>query len=663
MNATEKARRLVEQGNALMVSGRNQAALAKMEEALRLLPDHPGVVNNIGVVLEKLGRLEEALARYEQVRRSTPPHPGLLNNCAIVLRKLGRGAEALERFDQALALKPDYAEALTSRGRLLVEQLARAADGLQSLNRSLQLRPAHADTLYFRGRALQALDRFADALASFDGALAVQPRHAEALEFRALTLERLKRYAEAAETWEQLLTVAPEHPYVRGRLLHDRLQGCDWRDYEAQVKRLEAAIARGEKQEEPWPMLAYCRSPELLLQCAETLVGDRHPPKATSLAGPAPYAHRRIRVAWQAGGFGASVETQTLIDMLEQQDRTRFETFGVSVGPSESGATRRRVEAAFEYFVDARSWSDEQTAQWLRDREIDILVIVAAFMSDSRLGIPARRAAPVQVNFGFQGSIGASYVDYFIADRHMVHDEDDRFFIERIVRLPGALMAYYAPPEIYSATPSRAALGLPRDGFVFCCFNTSYKIQPETFDVWMRLLRDHAGSVLWLREASATAKANLQREAAARGISADRLIFAPFAATYDEYLVRFRAADLFLDAAPYNAHTTACESLWAGLPLVTCRSGTAWSRVAGGLLHAAGLSDLVADDLPGYEAIVRALVASPKRLADSRSRLAAVRTDGALFDPAGFCRHLEAAFTTMYDRHRRGEAPAAFDVD
>jgi protein O-GlcNAc transferase len=308
---------------------------------------------------------------------------------------------------------------------------------------------------------------------------------------------------------------------------------------------------------------------------------------------------------------------------------------------------RRRMEAAFEHFVDMRSWTDEQAARWLRDHEIDVLVIVAAYMTDSRLGILRHRPAPVQFNFGFPGSIGADYVDYMLADRYVVPPDQEACFKEKPCRPTEALMGYFAPPEIVGLPPPRASLGLPDTGFVFCCFNSSYKIQPDTFAIWMGLLRDIEGSVLWLHDANDTAKSNLKAQAARHGVAEDRLVFAPLVPSYDDHLARFRLADLFVDSAPYNAHTTACEALWAGLPLVTCSGATALSRVAGSLLHAAGLGELVAHDLADYDRRIRALVAAPQRLAAMREQLAHARTAGVLFNPAGFCRELEAAFLAL----------------
>jgi predicted O-linked N-acetylglucosamine transferase (SPINDLY family) len=662
MSPLERAKRLVEQGTTHLRAGRLTEALAKFEQALTIVPNHPGVMSNCGVALERLGRLEQALAMYERVQAITPPHFGLLNNCAVVLRKLGRPAEALERLDRALALKPDYAEALANRGKLLEEHLNRPLESLASFDRSLQVRPDHADTWSHRGIALLKLDRLAEALASNSRALALEQDNLGALYNRAGILMKMGRFEEAAHDWERVLELAPERPYVRGRLLHARLQCCNWDDYTKLHADIEDEIARGGKADEPFHMLVHCASPALQLRAAEIVTADRHPAASTPLWNGERYDHERLRVAWLSGTFGDKVEARIMVDFFERHDRSRFEVFGVSTGYNDRSAMRSRMEAAFEHFIDVRPWSDEQIARWLRDQEIDILVIVGGFMIESRLGVLSHRPAPLQVNFAFPGSLGADYVDYMIVDRHMVPDGTTDLFREKAVRFTESLMSYYAPPEIGDERPSRASLGLPETGFVFCCFNNHYKIQPDTFDIWMRLLRDIEGSVLWLRQANSSAMANLRKEAVRRGVAAERIIFASYAPSYIEYIARFGVADLFVDAFPYNAHTTACEAMWAGLPLVTCAGNTAISRLTSGIVTSAGLSELVAHDLADYEARIRGLVAEPQRLGEMRQALVRARTAGRLFDPDRFCRNVETAFGVMHRRQQDGLQPELIDI-
>jgi predicted O-linked N-acetylglucosamine transferase (SPINDLY family) len=320
---------------------------------------------------------------------------------------------------------------------------------------------------------------------------------------------------------------------------------------------------------------------------------------------------------------------------------------------------RERLRRAFPRFVDVRERSDRDVASMLRELEIDIAVDLKGFTANSRTGILALRAAPVQVNYlGYPGTMGAPYIDYLIADRHVIPPGQDVHYMERIVRLPDAYQVNDSKRRIADASPTRAEAGLPEAGFVFCCFNSNYKITPEIFEIWMRLLDRVPGSVLWLLEANATASENLRREARRRDIAPERLIFAqPVAA--DQHLARHRLADLFLDTRPVNAHTTASDALWTGLPLVTCTDDAFAGRVAASLLHAVGLSELVAHDLADYEGMALNLATTPVLLTEMRTRLAQSRTH-PLFDTDRYRRHLEGAYTTMWERYQRGLPPESF---
>jgi len=313
-------------------------------------------------------------------------------------------------------------------------------------------------------------------------------------------------------------------------------------------------------------------------------------------------------------------------------------------------------------FVDVRGATDPAVAQLLRDLDVDIAVDLMGHTAGGRAGIFAYRGAPVQVNYlGYPGTMGAPFIDYIIADPFLVPAGSERFYSEQVVRLPDCYQPNDTKRRIGERTPTRAELGLPARGLVFCSFNNSFKINPPMFDVWMRLLREVEGSVLWLLETSGVVKGNLRREAEARGVSGERLLFAPRVAL-EEHLARHRAADLFLDTLPYNAHTTASDALWAGLPVLTCAGRSFAARVAGSLVHAVGLPELVTASLAEYEALALALARGPARLAELRGRLERNRLTAPLFDIERYRRHLEAAYETMWERHLRGEAPQAFNV-
>ena len=319
---------------------------------------------------------------------------------------------------------------------------------------------------------------------------------------------------------------------------------------------------------------------------------------------------------------------------------------------------RRRIETAFDRFIDAQAMSDAQVATMLRELEIDIAIDLNGYSGEKRTGILAHRPAPVQVNYlGFPGTMGAPFIDYIIADRMVIPDENRIYYSEQVVYLPHTYLPNDGKRPIAENTPSRIEAGLPETGFVFACHNAAHKIGPEMFDVWMRLLQTVEGSVLWLKSPNPSAMGNLRREAKARGVAPERLVFAPRLPQTEDHLARLRLADLFLDTLPYNAHATACDALWAGLPVLTCLGNTFPGRVAASLLHAIGLPELVTSSLAEYEELALALARNPERLAAIKAKLMRNRDTEPLFDTARFTRDLESAYTTMWERTQRGEPP------
>ena len=348
--------------------------------------------------------------------------------------------------------------------------------------------------------------------------------------------------------------------------------------------------------------------------------------------------------------------------MFECHDRSRFEVTALSFGVDDNSEIRRRVKAAFEHFIDVRTHSDDQIADVLRTLEIDIAIDLMGFTTDCRTGIFARRPAPIQAHYmGYPGTMAAPYIDYVIADRIVVPDGQHAFYTEKSVVLPNSYLVNDAKRPIAERTFTRSELALPSTGFVFCCFNGNHKITPYVFDCWMRILERVRGSVLWLLQDNAKAADNLRKEAQARGIDAERLVFATRMPP-SEHLARHRAADLFLDTLPYNAHTTASDALWAGLPVLTCLGETFVGRVAASLLNAAGLPELVTTTLEDYERLAIELAANPDRLAAIRAKLSDHRLTTPLFDTRLFTSHIEAAYSAMYARHQAGLAPDRIEI-
>jgi protein O-GlcNAc transferase len=612
--------------------------------------------------LHEAGRLAEAEQIYGQILKAQPKHFESQFLLGVIRAQRGRHIEAVRQFDIALKLNPKSATVHNSRG-VSLGKLKRVAEALASFDRAIALQRDHAEAHSNRANALRELDRPEEALASSNRAIALKPDYAEALNNRANVLLRLKRYEEAIGDLERLLRLAPDFPYARGMLLHTKMQLCDWRAFAAELAAVLADVRAGKAASPPFALLAESAAAGDQLLCAQAWVGEKCPPAQVPVYRGDKYRHDRIRIAYVSADFGEHPTSYLLAGVIEQHDRSHFRIVGVSLGAGAPSPMRTRITGAFDQFVDAGRKDDREVAGLLRHLEIDIAVDLMGFTHESRPGIFALRPAPVQVNYlGFPATMGAPYIDYVIADPFVVPDEHAGSYSEKIVRLPDSFQANDSKRSIGENPKTRAEAGLPETGFVFCAFSNSYKITPAMFDVWMRLLRQAEGSVLWLLGGSAAAETNLRREAQVRGVAADRLIFAPRLG-YSEYLRRYRLADLFLDTAPFNAGATASDALWAGLPLITCAGEAFAGRMAGSLLHAVGLPQLVTHSFADYERLALALAQDHATIGEIKQTLAQNRSTCALFDTARFRRHLETAYHTMWERRRAGAPAASFALD
>jgi predicted O-linked N-acetylglucosamine transferase (SPINDLY family) len=651
----------VNRGIVLNELGRGGEALASLDRAVALAPQSLEAHYNRGLALQGMGRHADALASYERAIALQPGLAGAHNNRGVVLRELGRLAEALASHERALALDARSAEAHNNRG-VVLRELRRHAEALQCYEAALALRPAWAQAWFNRGSALADAGRHAEALHCQERAIAIDPGFVEAHVRRGVALRDLGRHGEALASLDRAAALDPGFEWLQGLWLHSRMRVCEWSGLAEHVDHLVAAILRGERVAHPFPVLALTGSEAVHRRAAQTWVEAKLRPRGTLPPIPARAGGGRIRIGYFSADFFEHATSYLLAEVLEGHDRGAFEVTAFSFGPDTRDAMRSRIGAAVERFVDVRERSDEEIAQLARSLAIDVAVDLKGFTEDCRTGIFALRAAPVQASYlGYPGTMGADFIDYLVADETVVPREHGRHYAERIAWLPGSYQANDARRRISERAFTRAEAGLPAAGFVFCCFNNSYKILPATFDAWMRLLARVEGSVLWLLHDNDQAASNLRREAGRRGVAPGRLVFAPRIPLAD-HLARHRLADLFLDTLPYNAHTTASDALWAGLPVLTLAGESFAGRVAASLLHAVGLPELVARTAGEYEAMAFELASDPARLAQLRQRLQEGRSAAPLFDAPRFARHLESAFRLMHERHLAGLAPESFRV-
>ncbi|HEY4373396.1 MAG TPA: tetratricopeptide repeat protein [Burkholderiales bacterium] len=657
--APAHAEGLFEQGNLLRALHHDAEAAAAYERACVLRPDFAEARAAQAMALLDQGDAKQALVQVDRALALKPDLAAARHNRGVILERLGRYDEAAAAYEEALTAAPDDAGSRAAHAHAL-EQLGRLPEALADLDHALGLAPRDARLHYARGAVLQRMRRHEEAITCYDRALVLEPGHVAALANRASAFTALRLYGAAAPAYAALLRQAPDYPYAPGNHLHSCLRVADWSAW-PQAAQVCAQIMAGKAADSPFQLFAVSDSAALQRQCAQQHVAREYPTMPAVWTGRR-YAHRRIRVAYVSGDLGVHPVSYLMAELLETHDRARFEVNAISLRPQGDSAFERRMRGAFEHFDDASSLDDAGIAQLLCARETDIAIDLMGYTSMDRTGIYMRRAAPVQAAYlGYAGTLGTRCMDYLIADPVVIPTGHAMHYDEQLVRLPGTFMPRDAT-VLPAPPPGRAAAGLPEQAFVFCCFNNAYKLNPPLFDLWMRLLAQVPGSVLWLSSHGEEVQARLRREAAQRGIDPARLVFAALAPRSEDHLARIALADLFLDTFPYNAHTTASDALWAGVPLLT-RAGEAFaSRVAASLLTAAGLPELITADLRQYEALALRLAAAPQRLAQMREHLLRRRRAGELFPTARLRGHLEQAYLRMHERSQRGLAPAAFSV-
>ena len=687
---------LFNRGNVFLGLKNYDAAVDSYANAIALNPRYAAAYNNRGSALLSLRRVEHALESFDAALAIDPEFADALHNRGCTLRELRRPQDALDSFDRALRLQHDYVAALCGRGDALLDlgrpdealaaydravvldprcsgahngrgsslrALRRIADSVACYDEALRLESDNAAAQYNRGNAMLDWGRRDDALASFERAIQLKPDFSAALRSRGDVLLALQRPEAAARCYEELLRSDPASEYAPGALLHAQQCGADWSVKITAASRecVQRAVLAGARADSPFSFLSVTDSPAAQLRCAQTFVSHRCPPAAPMWTGER-YRHGRIRLAYVSADFRVHAVSHLLAGVFERHDRRRFETFGVSLRPEERSGLGQRVKGAFSRFIDVSGRSDREVAELLRTLEIDIAVDLTGFTDGLRPQIFAQRPAPIQVNYlGFPGTMGAPYIDYILADAFVIPRALARHFSECVVYLPDCFQANDDRRTISGRVATRADAKLPEGAFVYCCFNNSYKLNPAMFDIWMRLLDRVSESVLWLVGAGEEAGGNLRREAGNRGVDPGRLVFAP-RLPYAEHLGRLRLADLFLDTLPFNAGATASDALWAGLPVLTCAGEAFAARMAGSLLQAAGLPELVTHSLADYEAKALELAQQPQMLRRLREELSKKRSSAPAFDTDRCRRSLESAYAEMWQRHERGQERESFAV-
>ena len=644
-------------GNALSDLKRFDEAVASYDQAIALNPGYAEAYSNRGNALSHCGQNEAAIISYDQAIAHRPDAAETYNNRGNTFTRLRKPYAALEDYDHAIKLKPEYAEAYNNCGNVF-RGLRQFPVALFHYDKAIELKADYAEAYANRAYISDEVGQVDVAIASWDEALKYDPENARLWLQRGHSLVTAKKQAEAVESFEHAYAIDSDYDYLLGTLVQNKWYSSDWATAESDQREVELCVSAGKKCVVPFAFLAFTGNEQLQLTCARTWINNQVP--EDTVLGPIPKRERnaKIRVGYFSSDFRNHPVAYLIAELFELHDRNAFEIVAFSMGPSTQDDMRLRLVKAFDQFIEIDSKTDQEVALLAREMKIDIAVDLTGFTARSRTGIFAMRAAPVQVSYlGYPSTLGADYIDYVIADRTVIPVESQRCFTEKIAYLPDTYMVNDSKRQISDRKFTREELGLPETGFVFCCFNNSYKVTSKSFDGWMRILQQVPGSVLWLAENNSISVANLRKEAVARNISPDRLVFAKRMESLADHLARHRLADLFIDTLPFNAHTTASDALWAGLPVLTCIGSTFAGRVAASLLKAIALPELIASTQEEYEAMAVVLATDPEKLLAIRQKLERNRLTTPLFNSLQFTRNIENAYIQMHDRCNAGSGP------
>ena len=586
---------------------------------LEILKDEPknfDILHLLGIISFQLKDYKKSSELISQAIKINPNDAEVYNNLAIVSKKLNQLDIAYNNYCNAIKLKPDYAEAHNSCG-VILKELKKDDDAIKSFNLAIKFNKNYAEAYYNLGH---------------------------------IFFER-KKYNEALENFYESYKINPKLDYLLSSIIFTKHRICEWDSFDKELLDLENNILNEKKKINPFLTLSFYESPQLQKKSAEIFVKDEYNDKNIQNHKFYNQAKQKIRIAYYSADFRNHPMSYLLANLFELHDKNKFEIIGISFGPDKDDQMRKRVSRAFDKFYDLRLKTDEEIVKFSRELKIDIAIDLMCFTKYHKFGIFVKKCAPIQVNYlGYPGTSGTNYLDYIIADKILIPKESQKYYSEKIVYLPDTYQANDSTKKISDKVFTREELGLPKNGFVFCCFNNNYKITPQVFNVWMRMLNRVKNSVLWILSEDINISKNLKNETKIRGIDFNRIVFAE-RIKMNEHLARQKVADLFIDTFPYTGHTTASDALWVGLPVLTRIGKSFASKVSASLLNTIGLSELVTNSEKEYEDLAVELAINTTKLKEIKNKLKNNKTTKPLFNTQNFTRNIEKAYSLMYERY------------
>ncbi len=653
--APQNSKAWVNYGKTLSALSRHEEALVCFDKALDLDSNYIDAILNKGANLCEVGRYMEALVLIERAL-SINPHlfEGILNK-AVILNRLGHSFDALEHYDKALALKPDYHEAWLNKG-VTLHALKRYDEALEHYDKALTLKPDYPEAWLNKGVTLHVSKRYDDALNSYDRALTLKPDYHEAYVAKGTSLHILKRYLDALEHYDKALTLKPLHQtddkdYFLGDMLHIKLMVCNTANLDSETLDLINRIKLGENVCPPFALLTLTDDPFSQYECAKIYAKNQFYSQPAFSKITRTLQKKKIKIGYYSADFREHPVAMLLVELFERHDKEKFDTYAFSFGVDDQSLLRSRIVNAFDTFVDAQRMTDGQITDLSRKYEIDIAIDLSGYTADNRLGIFARRAAPIQISYlGYPGTTGTNFIDYILADKIIIPSDTQNFYSEKVFYLPHSFITDDSGRIPSDKSYCRRDFGIPDNVFIYCCFNNAYKFNPQTISSWLKILSLANDSVLWVSDNNQAFKNNLINYFIKNGIDSRRIIFAPRIKSVEDHLARLSLADLFLDTHIYNAHTTAIDALKANLPILTLAGKSFPSRVAASLLNTVNLPELITHTQSEYESLAIELATNPGKINHLKKTLRMNIANGPLFDSKLFIKNFESALLEIYNQ-------------
>ena len=651
----------INMGNALKNQRKFEDAIEAYQRALKIRPNFTEALMNMGAALQDQGKLDAAVKAYERALKLKPGYAEAYLNMGNALRSQGTLDAAIEAYQRALSINPDYAEAHNSLGMTLHKQSQPIA-AIEAYQRALNIKPDFAEAHNNMGNSLKDQGKFDAAIDAYQRALEINPDYAQVLNNMAGTLQELGKLDAAIEANKRALKVKPDYAEPEAQMIYQRRQICDW-SLNDELNDTCARLGITTSAVPVFTMLSTEDNAERQLIRSRIWASERYKQSPLPLPVKPMLRPKRLKIGYFSADFHNHATLYLMAGLLRDHDSAHFEVFAYSYGRITSGELRQKVEQDVDHFFDVTDKTDDAVLDLARAHGLDIAIDLKGYTGQTRSDLFQYRLAPIQINYlGYPGSMGAEFMDYIIADPTIIPASERQHYFEKVIYLPDSYQPNDDHRYIAQTNTTRADFGLPDNTFVFCCFNNNYKISPREFDIWMRILTRVEGSVLWLMKSNEWAERNLHKEAAARGVDPGRLVFAE-ALPHGEHLARHKHADLFLDTFNYNAHTTASDALWAGLPVITKQGNQFAARVAASLLNAVGLPELVTTTEADYEALILDLVTAPNKVEPIKAKLGANRLTQPLFDTKQYTRNFERGLQKVYELYFDGEAPHDVWVD